>query len=108
MEREGRTSAPRWLRRPDGLCDARLRRGSLWFPIGFHWAGNFVEGVVFGMPTSGQSWSHPLLRYDAGGHPVFTGGAFGPEAGLFMAVAALAALLAMRGWRATVRPPAGG
>lgn len=90
------------------LCDARLRRGSLWFPIGFHWAGNFVEGVVLGMPTSGQSWSHPLLRYEPRGDPVFTGGAFGPEAGLFMAVAALAALLAMRGWCATARPPASG
>ncbi len=81
------------------LCDARLRWGSLWFPIGFHWFGNFFEGVVFGMPTSGQSWSHALLHYHPTGDPIFTGGAFGPEAGLFMAVAAVAALLASRALR---------
>lgn len=78
------------------LCEARLRRGSLWFPIGFHWAGNFFEGVVLGMPTSGQSWSHPLLRYQATGDPILTGGAFGPEAGLLMGAAAVAALLTVR------------
>lgn len=90
------------------LCDARLRRGSLWFPIGFHWAGNFVEGVVFGMPTSGLSWSHPLLRYQPRGDPLFTGGAFGPEAGLFMTAAALAAFLAMHAWEPRGNPVAGG
>jgi membrane protease YdiL (CAAX protease family) len=90
------------------LCDARLRWGSLWFPIGFHWSGNFFEGVVFGMPTSGQSWSNPLLHYQPVGDPIFTGGAFGPEAGLFMAVAAVAALLASRALRAGSPPAARG
>ncbi|HEU4382023.1 MAG TPA: CPBP family intramembrane glutamic endopeptidase [Anaeromyxobacteraceae bacterium] len=77
------------------LCLARLRLGSLWFPIGFHWAGNLVEGVVFGMPTSGQSWSHPWLGYRSTGNTLLTGGAFGPEASLFSAAVALAAWLVL-------------
>jgi hypothetical protein len=73
------------------LCVARLRTGSLWFPIGFHWAGNLVEGVVW-VPTSGQRWSHPLLTYASRGDPRFTGAEFGPEAGLFSAAVVAAAL----------------
>lgn len=88
------------------LCLVRLRLGSLWFPIGFHWAGNLFEGVVFGMPTSGQSWSHPLLAWHPAGDPLLTGGAFGPEASPLGAAVALGAWLAFGRW--SVRRAAGG
>jgi len=54
---------------------------SLWLPIGIHWAWNFFEGPVFGEAVSGTHGPHWLAPHIAG-PAIWTGGKFGPEAGL--------------------------
>lgn len=66
-----------------------LRTGQLWLPIGMHLGWNFFEGVVFGFPVSGLD-IYPLARILVSGPEIWTGGAFGPEAGLIVIPALLA------------------
>ena len=69
-----------------------LRTGQLWLSIGLHIGWNFFEGVIFGFPVSGTA-SYPLLRIHVSGPPLWTGGAFGPEAGLIILPALLVGAL---------------
>ena len=72
---------------------AYLRTKQLWLPIGIHIGWNFFEGVVFGFPVSGLS-IYPLMNIKVSGPEIWTGGAFGPEAGLIVLPAlALGAVL---------------
>ena len=60
-----------------------LRTKQLWLPIGIHVGWNFFENAVFGFPVSG--FDRPgLFRITVSGPDLWTGGAFGPEAGLVM------------------------
>jgi membrane protease YdiL (CAAX protease family) len=63
------------------LAFAYLRTRQLWLPIGLHIGWNFFEGAVFGFPVSGFD-SFVLIHQTVQGPELFTGGAFGPEAGL--------------------------
>lgn len=60
-----------------------IRTKQLWLPIGMHLGWNFFEGVVFGFPVSGLD-IYPLTRIQVHGPELWTGGAFGPEAGLII------------------------
>ena len=62
---------------------AYIRTRQLWLPIGLHWGWNFFEGVGFGFPVSGLD-IYPLTRIEVTGPVIWTGGAFGPEAGLIV------------------------
>ncbi|HVM72596.1 MAG TPA: type II CAAX endopeptidase family protein [Anaerolineales bacterium] len=70
------------------LAFAYLRTGRLWLSIGLHIGWNFFEGVVFGFPVSGIA-TFPLIRLAISGPPLWSGGAFGPEAGLILLPALL-------------------
>ena len=63
------------------LASAYIWTKQLWLSIGLHIGWNFFEGVVFGFPVSGLS-IYPLINIKVDGPIIWTGGAFGPEAGL--------------------------
>jgi CAAX protease family protein len=71
---------------------AVLASGRLWLPIGLHVAWNLFEGPVLGFPVSGIPFPSdvtPLVT----GPPLWTGGDFGPEAGLLGILASAAGAL---------------
>lgn len=65
------------------LAYGYLRTKQLWLPIGLHIGWNFFEGVGFGFPVSGMDM-FTLTRITVTGPELWTGGAFGPEAGLIV------------------------
>jgi membrane protease YdiL (CAAX protease family) len=68
--------------------------GELAIPIGLHITWNFFQGNVFGFPVSGGGSNATFIAIQQGGPDAWTGGPFGPEAGLIGLVAiALGSLL---------------
>ncbi len=65
------------------LAYGYVRTKQLWLPIGLHIGWNFFEGVGFGFAVSGLD-IYALTRITVHGPELWTGGAFGPEAGLIV------------------------
>jgi membrane protease YdiL (CAAX protease family) len=74
------------------LAFGYLRTNQLWLPIGLHIGWNFFEGVVFGFPVSGLD-TYRLTQTTIQGPPLWTGDAFGPEAGLVLIPALVVGML---------------
>ncbi|HZR39869.1 MAG TPA: CPBP family intramembrane glutamic endopeptidase, partial [Ktedonobacteraceae bacterium] len=75
------------------LGAAYMLTRSLWLAVGFHWAWNFFEGPVFGTVISGSGPSSvkTIITSTMTGPQIWTGGTFGPEAGLVALMACLVA-----------------
>lgn len=65
-----------------------LFNGTLWMPIGFHIAWNYVQGCVFGLPVSGLP-IHGMLTTIYPHQTHWNGGSFGPEGGIWVTVVSL-------------------
>ena len=61
--------------------------GTLWLPIGIHWAWNFAQGNIFGFAVSGNNAGKSLLNACVEGPDWLSGGAFGAEASVVAVVA---------------------
>jgi membrane protease YdiL (CAAX protease family) len=82
--------------------------GNLWLAIFLHTGWNLMEGPIFGLPVSGMDVPASVFRTSASGPDFWTGGSFGPEAGMllcFLLIIHLAALWAVRPWVAPAKPP---
>lgn len=76
------------------LGGAYMLTRDLWMAIGIHWSWNFFEGPVFGTAVSGGDFP-VMVRSTMSGPALWTGGSFGPEAGLvaFIVAGSIGALL---------------
>ena len=82
------------------LAVAYLRTRSLWLPFGLHWAWNWAQASVLGLPVSGvvRFAPAPLLKAVNIGPDWLTGGAYGIEGGAACTIALLISTLII--WRA--------
>lgn len=73
------------------LAVAYLRTQSLWFPTAIHLGWNWVMATLLGFPVSGwDAFDVPVYDARETGADWWTGGLFGPEAGLAATLALLA------------------
>lgn len=76
-----------------------LLTGELALSIGVHVAWNFFQGNVFGFPVSGLSFFRTtIFNTVQGGPDLWTGGGFGPEAGLLGFIGIIVGSLGMIWW----------
>ena len=60
--------------------------GTLWLPIGIHWAWNYTQGNVFGFAVSGNDFGVSIITPHIEGNELLTGGIFGAEASIIAVV----------------------
>jgi membrane protease YdiL (CAAX protease family) len=73
--------------------------GSLAIPIGLHVTWNFFQASVYGFPVSGLDSSRTsFVSIEQSGPRAWTGGPFGPEAGLLTVFATLSGVLLILLW----------
>lgn len=80
------------------LATGRIATGSLAAPIGMHISWNLFQGPILGFPVSGNPTENSFVALTQGGDPFWTGGEFGPEAGLLGVVATLMLLATFLVW----------
>lgn len=82
------------------LAVAYLRTRSLWLPFGLHWAWNWAQASLLGLPVSGinRIAPAPLLKAVNLGPDWLTGGAYGIEGGAACTIALLVSTVII--WRA--------
>ena len=87
------------------LAVGYLRSGSLWFPIGWHWSWNWMQGAVVGLPVSGinRIAPAPLLHAMNSGPDWLTGGAYGIEGGAACTIALLVSTAVIWRWKLITR-----
>lgn len=73
--------------------------GELAIPIGLHIAWNFFQGNVFGFPVSGTPANAiTFIAIEQRGPDLWTGGAFGPEAGFIGNIAIVIGAILILAW----------
>ncbi len=73
--------------------------GELALSIGLHISWNFFQGSIFGFPVSGRHFGNvTLFTINQDGPAAWTGGDFGPEAGLLGMIAILLGCAAILWW----------
>ena len=86
------------------LASAYLITGNLWLAIFLHTGWNLMEGPVFGLPVSGMDLPASIFRTTVSGPPLWTGGKFGPEAGLLLCLLMAVHIAALWALRPLFRP----
>ncbi len=71
--------------------------GRLALSVGIHFSWNFIMGGVFGLPVSGTNFRQSVINVQETGPDAWTGGLFGPEAGL-LGILAMLAITGMTLW----------
>lgn len=66
------------------FCIAYRKTRDIWFPLGIHFAWNWVQGSILGINVSGLGdlATAPLMRYEDSGPVWLTGGSYGLEGGI--------------------------
>ncbi|MBN2498308.1 MAG: CPBP family intramembrane metalloprotease [Deltaproteobacteria bacterium] len=80
------------------FAGAYVLTGQLGISMGMHTGWNFFTGSVFGFAVSGRESHASLIAISQQGPERWTGGAFGPEAGLVSLAACLLAGALVVGW----------
>ena len=64
--------------------------GTLWFPIGIHWAWDFLQGNIFGFAVSGGGVEASIIHATLTGPDILTGGSYGAVTSIFAVVSGAA------------------
>jgi membrane protease YdiL (CAAX protease family) len=89
------------------LASAYQITGNLWLAIFLHTGWNLLQGPIFGLPVSGNSVPASVFRMQSTGPDLWTGGSFGPEAGLLLCGLMVVHLVTLWAMRPVLQPPRG-